>query len=319
MRRPTVAFGPVRDGFGSWEWVGVELAEALSPYFDVTMFRDDPPKTQAAVFVKFPPPTDWLPRLESTRIIYCPVDFFGSAKEIDQYSSYLACCSAIIIHSHRLRKYFRPYAPVEYLDHHIRFATPNRRRSVTDGPLLYVGVTSNLPPVVEWINRFSLPRDLILLTNHTEAGDEASVKRFGISQGKRVQVLRWSPSLQIQLQGECSAAIDIRGSDFRARHKPPTKAMDFLASGIPVALSASSSTADHLRFMGFEPAILPGSDAVSDSALIRGFDRLFSAEYVSEAGRFGAAIAELNSLPRIALRMRRLIDGVLGGGTDRLL
>jgi hypothetical protein len=71
--------------------------------------------------------------------------------------------------------------------------------------------------------------------------------------------------------------------------------------------------------MGFEPAILPGSDAVSDSALIRGFDRLFSAEYVSEAGRFGAAIAELNSLPRIALRMRRLIDGVLGGGTDRLL
>ncbi len=87
MRRPTVAFGPVRDGFGSWEWVGVELAEALSPYFDVTMFRDDPPKTQAAVFVKFPPPTDWLPRLESTRIIYCPVDFFGSAKEIDQYSA----------------------------------------------------------------------------------------------------------------------------------------------------------------------------------------------------------------------------------------
>jgi len=48
---------------------------------------------------------------------------------------------------------------------------------------------------------------------------------------------------------------------------------------------------------------------------MQGLDRLFSAEYASEVQRFGAAIAELNSLRRIAMRMKHVINGVLAGRT----
>ena len=38
------------------------------------------------------------------------------------------------------------------------------------------------------------------------------------------------------------AAIDIKGDDFRARHKPPAKMLDFLASGVPVITNPGSSS-----------------------------------------------------------------------------
>ena len=53
------------------------------------------------------------------RLIYCPVDVYGSAAEIDADAAALSCFDRIIIHGERLRKYFSPYAVVEYLDHHL--------------------------------------------------------------------------------------------------------------------------------------------------------------------------------------------------------
>ena len=50
------------------------------------------------------------------------------------------------------------------------------------------------------------------------------------------------------------AAIDIKGDDFRSRHKPPAKAIDFIASGVPLAMNPDSSMVEHLARMGFDVA-----------------------------------------------------------------
>jgi hypothetical protein len=36
-------------------------------------------------------------------------------------------------------------------------------------------------------------------------------------------------------------------AQFQARHEPPAKALDFLASGIPFAVNTNSSAADHVQ------------------------------------------------------------------------
>ena len=105
--------------------------------------------------------------------------------------------------------------------------------------------------------------------------------------------------MHIRMVTECSAALDIKGTDFRARHKPPAKAIDFIASGLPLAMPAHSSPVEHLAGMGFEVA------SPLDT------QRWLSSEYREETQRFGAALKELLSLERIGRRYKRLLDEVL--------
>ena len=80
---------------------------------------------------------------------------------------------------------------------------------------------------------------------------------------------------------------------------PPAKAIDFLASGVPLAMNADSSPVEHLARMGFEvPSPLDT-------------ERWLSREYGEETRRFGAALRELLSLERIGLRYKRIIEEVL--------
>jgi hypothetical protein len=71
--------------------------------------------------------------------VYSPVDYYVSPAD----------CSRIVVHSQKLRYYFEPYAPVEYIDHHVRFAAPMRERFLSEGFILWVGVRTNLPPLVD--------------------------------------------------------------------------------------------------------------------------------------------------------------------------
>jgi hypothetical protein len=98
---------------------------------------------------------------------------------------------------------------------------------------------------------------------------------------------------------EAKAALDIKGTDFRSRHKPPAKAMDFIASGIPLAMNTDSCVVDHLGAMGFDVS----------SPLDN--ERWLSPEYWRETQRFGRAIRELYSRERVGRRYKRLIDGLL--------
>jgi hypothetical protein len=248
----TLAFGPVMPGWGSWQWAGDDVCEELSQHFRTERFEGGRiPQADVVVFVKFVPSRDLVEAIaRRSKVIYAPVDYYGSLAEIDDDAAILRRCSRILVHCETLRKYFEPYAPVEYIDHHVRFAAPVRERFLPDGFILWVGVRTNLPPLVDWVNSHPLPCPLRVLTNPEKSGCIPTPAEFGFSQTVAVQIEEWTPERQLELTGSARAAIDIKGRDFRSRHKSPAKAIDW--PGEP------ENDYEHLRCVNSDGQIIPG-------------------------------------------------------------
>jgi hypothetical protein len=130
-----IAVGPAMPGWGSWDWVGVDVLTELGKYFPTGSFADGPlPASDLLLVVKQVTPVLAACKLATKEpLIYCPVDFFGSAAEIDVCAAALRRCARVVIHCERLRRYFEPYAPVEYMDHHVKFAAPMRSEFRREG------------------------------------------------------------------------------------------------------------------------------------------------------------------------------------------
>jgi hypothetical protein len=288
-------------GWGSWEWVGADLQYHLTRSFRTTSFRwDQPPTSDVLVIVKHVPPAEFLAFVPPTAaLVFCPVDGYASSRDIDADRGFLRRCARIVLHCEKLRPYFEPYSPVTYLDHHVKFLAPLRETFHPDGFILWVGVRSNLPPLVAWVNTHPLPGPLRVLTNLEDPRHAEEPLLFGFRPGVAVQVREWSPELHRQWTAECRAALDIKGDDFRSRHKPPAKAIDFIASGVPLAMNPDASPVEHLERLGFSIA----TPAKPDCWL--------SHDYWEDTRRFGAALRELLSLERVGRRWRRLLEDVL--------
>lgn len=286
--RIRVAFGPVMSQFGSWEWIGAEMARVLRDRFDTTTFRDEIPEADVVVFIKFRPDPETVHRLtRRAAVLYCPVDVYGSSGEIDGDEPFLSQVDQIVVHCHRLEKYIRSYAPTAYIDHHLRFVSALRDHPRTRGPFLWVGAHSNLPPLLSWTRQCRLPDELWILTN-VPADTSVDEIRDEFEARSRVRVERWSPERQVEWTILCRAALDIKGTDFRARHKPPVKAFDFIASGVPFATNPDSSPAAHLAAEGFR---------VADP---RDLDWWLSLEYFAETRRCARGLRERVNRDRVA-------------------
>jgi hypothetical protein len=59
-----------------------------------------------------------------TAVITCLVDFYGSRDAINADEAMLRQGARVVVHCERLRRYFEPYASVDYLDHYVKFAAP---------------------------------------------------------------------------------------------------------------------------------------------------------------------------------------------------
>ena len=291
-----VALGPENPAFGSWNWLGAELAQELAADHDVTVYREIIPEADVVVFFKFLHDCETLRAVhQRSAVIYCPVDVYGSAAEIDGDALRLRLCDRIVVHCRRLMPYFQSYVPTSYLDHHVKYVITDRSDPVTDGPVLWVGEKSNLAPVVEWVNGHDLPAQLVVLTNVPPATTAESLR---FDRRHAVGIESWSADSHLAWLSRCRCAFDIKSDDFRARHKSPAKALDYLASGVPFAMNHPSSSVDHLRELGFE---IPEPED---------FDRWLSPEYAAECQQFGQAIRELLSLNRLGHRWRKFIGEV---------
>jgi len=245
-----VAFGPEMPEFPSWEWVGQDLAEELQSTAETTVFQHAVPACDAVVFVKFKLDTNALSQIrQRSRVFFCPVDIYESAAEIDADWKALRQCDCVIPHTPTLSKYFVSYTRVECLDHHLKFTISPQPEHKTSGPILWTGNAGNLPPLVEWVNQHSLPEGLWILTNLPHSDNRAA--DLGFHASRKVRVADWSPERHREWLGMARAALDIKGTDFRSRHKPATKANDLIASGIPLAMNADSSPAIELASRGF--------------------------------------------------------------------
>lgn len=296
LRRHSVAVGPMMPDVGSWEWVGQDFCRALAAEFEVQTWTDHPPGCDLAIVVKygFGPQLATVP---SQGLIYCPIDAYGSSPEIDLHGPLLRRCDRVILHSESLRPYFQSYARTEILDHAIRYWSEPGTASPNDGPLLWVGHRSHLPILVDRVNRKPLPAPLIVLTNLESESTRAVDAGF---QSPDVTLADWSAERHIEWSGKAMAAFDVKGTDFRQRHKPPAKAIDFLASGLPFAVNDDSVTARQLRSIGFDVA------SIDDP------DRWLSSGYRSRTHEFASRVRSSHSLDAVGERLRNIVRDVLG-------
>lgn len=300
--RPSVAVGPVHPGWGSWEWVGGSFCDALAFGHDVRTFGPgEVPDADLVMLVKHPPSAEWIDRVAvRSPVIYCPVDCYGAAGEIAADAGWLRKCARILCHARSLVLHFEPYAPTEYLDHPLRYAVPPRvpGRPVGDR-FLWVGVRSNLEPLVAWVNARPLPGPLDVLTNPEVPGSVPSASELGFAAGRDVAVHEWSPVRHLVFASTCRAALDVKGTDFRSRHKPPAKAFDFVASGIPLALDP-----DHPSRVDLADCGLAAADPNDP-------ERWLSAEYAAEVRAAGERLRADLAPAAVWGRIRAVVADVL--------
>jgi hypothetical protein len=249
--RQSISIGPELPEFGSWNWLGKWMIETLSPTFDVTTFSDheNPPPTDVVVFLKFKSSTIRLMELQQTsRLVFVPVDVYGNSWEIDSDVVNLRLLSLVILHCQRLTRYFRGVTDFVCLDHPLKYILPEIRSERVDGPLLWIGKKCNLAAVIPYLQEFSQTHDIRLLTDIDQ--NSCRAEAFGLSD-RRTQVGKWSPQRHIEWMATAKAAVDVKGDDFRSRHKPPAKSIDFLASGVPVITNRGSSVDLNLTPRGF--------------------------------------------------------------------
>ncbi|AMV24179.1 D-inositol 3-phosphate glycosyltransferase [Gemmata sp. SH-PL17] len=158
---------------------------------------------------------------------------------------------------------------------------------------------SNLGPLVEWVNAHPLPAPLDVLTNPESPGPVPSAAELGFRADRDVRVHEWTPERHRQFVVTARAALDVKGDEFRARHKPPAKALDFVASGLPLAMNPGTSSAEHLAALGLEvPSPLdPGT--------------WLSERYAQGTRRLGERLTRELAPARVADRVRKLLVGVL--------
>lgn len=286
-------------GWGSWEWLGQEMIPEYQQYAQVSTFSYDhaPPRDGVIIVIKHPPPTPWLQAWKSAQvpIIYAPVDFYGSVNAIDADAAWLTRVKIIIIHCHRLQPYFAPYAPVAYLDHQLRFISREIITPEPQGPILWTGVHTNLPPLITWLKQHPLSRPLCILTNL----DPVEPVEIGFPRDQSISIERWTSERHCAMLHEVSAVIDIKGNDFNSRHKPATKVVDALATGLPVAIQSNTSPAEYLLQLGLklaDPRDLP---------------RWQSSEYLTECQKFAQILRSLFSPTSIARKWWQLIQPLL--------
>jgi glycosyltransferase involved in cell wall biosynthesis len=288
-------------GWGSWDWVGTFLLEQLTAAFNTSTFEQwKAPEADAVVVIKHVPPAEWVERVKRrSAVIYCPIDQYGAPTEIDADAGWLRACARVIVHCRRLLPYLGSFAAASYLDHPIKYATPTRKVFRPVGPLLWVGVRSNLAPLVAWVNSHPLPAPLDILTNPEILGRIPSPAELGFRLDCEVRVHEWTPERHLQFVANARAALDIKGDDFRSRHKPPAKAIDFIASGLPLAMNPGTSPVEHLAALGLKvPSPLD-------------IETWLSERYWKETRRVGERLTRELAPTSLAGRFQKLINAAL--------
>ncbi|QJX01317.1 hypothetical protein FTUN_8961 [Frigoriglobus tundricola] len=297
----SVAVGPVMPGWGSWDWVGTFLVEHLGGPFRATTFAPgEVPDADVVLVVKHAPPPAWVDAVAArAAVIYCPIDYYGAAAEIDADADWLRRCARVLVHCRRLQPYFAPFAPAAYVDHPLKFAAPVRKTFRPTGPVLWVGVRSNLPALVAWVNAHPLPAPLDVLTNPEAPGHVPEPAALGFPPDREVRVHEWSPERHRAFVERARAALDVKGDDFRARHKPPAKALDFVGSGLPLAMNPGTSPVEHLAGLGLQ---VPSPLDVN---------RWLSERYWKETRHLGERLGRDLAPERVARRFRSAVEAAL--------
>jgi hypothetical protein len=299
VTRPRVAIGPVMSR-PSWHWVGADAASGAQ-HCSVQRFKTgDAPQCDLAIWVKERPTKKCLDAMARRRgrVIYCPVDHYESAEQIDADAPMLRQCAAVVVHCERLVPVFQRHARrVECVEHHNRFGLETPAARKTSGPVLWVGSWPFAEYLCRYLAEHRSPEQISLLT---EGPDKAQKFIDGFGLGERCRVDSWSVEAQRAALESCRAAIDIKGPTFQQLHKPPVKAQKYVCSGLPFATNRESYSFEYFRKRGFE-LVEPSNP-----------DRWFSEEYWRETCEVGRTLRGELTLEAVGRRYKGIIDAALG-------
>jgi hypothetical protein len=310
-----LAIGP-RRSFPSWAWVGQDTANELAKDHDVSLFDDfdTVPSADIVFVVKQRPPVAFVTtaRQQGARVVYAPIDIYDQESEIYADADMLQRCDLVFLHGEDLLPHISCHTSrIELVEHHLRYALQPMATRKQEGFVLWIGATLNLPHVVRWLEENPLPYEVRLLTSlgreqrvlaHLTAYKQGLRLRFEEGRINGFAAAEWSEARQEQWMRACRAAIDVKGATFSQSTKPPTKAQQFIASGIPFACNADSPVARYFARRGF------------DVARPQDTTRLFSESYWIETRQLARKLRVELSLPTVAETYRRALANLMAAG-----
>ncbi len=315
-RRPTIAFGPVRR-LPSWDWVGFDTARELSRRYEVQLFYswERLPACDVLFAIKEHPPDQAVRQAlrAGMKLVYCPIDGYLDAAQVANDASLFRSCAAVLVHSERLLPFIQPHcANVRFVEHHARFALERMASYQPHGFILWIGGFQYVPYLLHWLERHPIAPQVRLLTDldnrRARVAARLVARQYGVTldvaeDGRSVSsypAYAWTERRQRDLMTECKAALDVKmTAEFDQYLKPPTKAQQFVASGIPFAVNPDSYSAEYLRQRGFEPA------SPDDP------QRWLSFDYWEATRRFGQQLRAWTSIETVAATYQELIESLL--------
>jgi hypothetical protein len=287
------------------------MAGALACYFDIVLFDglEQPPGADLVLVVKQRPSAAFVDsaRRQGARVFFAPIDIYRTAADIAADADMLHGCDAVLVHAPTLRPVLAPFCRRACdVEHHARFALDRLADFNADGPLLWIGAIQHVPHLLHWLDRHEPPGGVLLLTDlDSRSGRIAAhlaARRLGVSlriggdaiNGHRAE--RWSEAAQTRLMRRCKASIDIKGDSFAQTTKPPTKAQQCVASGVPFGANATHPAMAYFAARGFDLA-----DATD-------FRRLLSRGYWAETRAFAARLREWTSLDAVGRAYHRILS-----------
>lgn len=309
---PVVAFGPERD-FPTWNWVGYDTARELSKAYRVIVYSEGQrwaPRCDVLFIIKNRPPASFVAqaRDHGTRIVYCPIDFYLSRKNIDGDSAFLKSCDMVLVHCERQIPLVRPYCPAtHFVEHHSKYTLPQMADFKEDGYVLWIGGCQYLSFILNWLKLHPIRNEVKILTDLDKAWNRWGARRYStltFRPDDRViagcEIHKWSERKQLEMMRECKAAIDLKQLNiFNQYYKPPTKAQKYVTSGIPFAINPGSYSEEYFRARGFQVAspVEP--------------ERWLSRSYWEQTRKFGLELRASTSLEAVGKRYRDFIESIL--------
>jgi hypothetical protein len=218
----------------------------------------------------------------------------------------------LLVHSERLLPLLRPYCrETHFVEHYARFALDELAPYRSEGFVLWIGQLAYVPYLLRWLDEHPLEREVRILTDlDNERGwvrARANAARLGgsieLQHGPATlaghRCFQWSERRQQDMMRACKAALDVKDTAlFSQQHKPPTKAQQFVASGIPCAVNPEAYSAEYFRRRGFDLA--SPADA----------ERWLSHEYWEATRAAAERLRAETSLAAVAARYRQLIESL---------
>lgn len=313
MIKKKIFIGPIT-AFPSWAWAGFDIARELSRYYEVSLFFNisEIKDTDVVMLVKDVLTEEILEELKpkAKHVVYMPIDLWKEEEEFLSSVPVLKLVDLIFIHSERLGDLLKKFnIKSVFVEHNNRYTLATNIGYKEKGKVLWIGGYEHAPLIIDYLEKNNLNLEIDMLTSpgsglalseacrkykllgHPEDFKEHS----GSLKGLMFSV--WTERNQKILMEQAKAGFDIKNASFWGQiYKPPTKAQQFISSGIPFACNKDSCHYEYFLKRGLE--IPEPTDT----------NRWFSYEYWQETNKFKDTLNDLISLTAVGKTYKESLD-----------